>query len=320
MARFRDYVEQGGTKIEKIDSLNDYVYNNFEQARNLLCAVHEIDLKRWAIRKARTMSLHDCVASDRWVSKFKNNYNICSRKIIKIRTCFTAIIQMVQIIYWCINTINPFQVVTKRELINETEIKRSAAQFVTQVKLLLPCYNGDYVWNTAQSGLRLQFPSTRNLSYQGEKTTIATVRSINATTHSYTVQPTISMSGKIVGPIYLCLKEVNGRISENIKSNLPPVENVVVTCSASGKLTTSLVEYWRDNCLMPSLSLQKTLLLSDSWSGQAGGKGIYESVKGLKRLEIPWKTTSKIQPLDVFFNRQWKVIVCKVYERSLLMK
>ena len=110
------------------------------------------------------------------------------------------------------------------------------------------------------------------------------------------------MSGKIVGPIYLCLKEVNGRMSENFKSNLPRVENVVVACSASGKLTTSLVEYWRDNCLIPSLSSQKTLLLSDSWPGQAGGKGIYESVKGLKRLEIPWKTTSKIQPLDVCFN------------------
>ena len=99
MARFRDCVEQGGTKIEKIDSLNDYVYNNFEQAQNLLYPVHEIDLKRWAIRKARTMSLHDFVASDYWVSKFKNNYNICSRKIIKVRTCFTATIQMVQITY-----------------------------------------------------------------------------------------------------------------------------------------------------------------------------------------------------------------------------
>ena len=32
IVRFRDYVEQGRTKIEKIDSLNDYVYNNFEQA------------------------------------------------------------------------------------------------------------------------------------------------------------------------------------------------------------------------------------------------------------------------------------------------
>jgi hypothetical protein len=96
------------------------------------------------------------------------------------------------------------------------------------------------------------------------------------------------------------------------------MKNVVVTCSASDKLTTSLVKYWRDKCLLPSLSSQKTLLISDSWSGQADQNDIYESIRGLKRLEIPWKMTSEIQPLDVFFNRQWKVIVLKVYERVLL--
>jgi len=183
---------------------------------------------------------------------------------------------------------------------------------------LLPHYNDDSVLNTDQLGFELEIPPTRTLSYRGEKTTLATVRSINATTHSYTIQPIISMSGKVVGPVFLCLEESNGRMSANIRANLPQVQNVIVTCSASGKLTTSLVEYWRDNCLIPSLHSRKTLLLSDSWSGQSDGKGIYEPVKGCKRLEIPWKTTSKIQPLDVFFNRQWKVIARKVYERILL--
>ena len=37
MARLQDYVEQSGTKKEKIDLLNDYAYNNFERARDLLC-------------------------------------------------------------------------------------------------------------------------------------------------------------------------------------------------------------------------------------------------------------------------------------------
>ena len=64
MGRFRDYVEQGETKEEKIDSLNDYVYSNFEQDRNLLYPVHEIDLKRLTVQKARTISLHDFVASE----------------------------------------------------------------------------------------------------------------------------------------------------------------------------------------------------------------------------------------------------------------
>ncbi|CAF4575949.1 unnamed protein product, partial [Didymodactylos carnosus] len=247
MARFREYVEKEGTKKPKVDSIEDYVYNNFERARDILCPVHDMDLKRWAIRKARMISLHDFVASDHWILNIKHKHDICSRKIIKV--------------------------VTKREVINETEIKKSAEQFVIEVKSLLPHYNDDFVLNTDQSGLQLEFPSTRTLSYRGEKTTLAAVRSINAATHSYTIQPTISMSGKLFGPVYICLKEANGRMSENIKANLPQMKNVVVTCSASGKLTTSLVEYWRDKCLIPSLLSQPTLLLSDSWSGQGDRKG-----------------------------------------------
>ena len=182
----------------------------------------------------------------------------------------------------------------------------------------MPQYNEDFVLNADQVGLQFEFPATRTLSYRGEKTTLATVRSRNASTHRYTVQLTISMSGKIVGPIYVCLKEINGELSDNIKANLPQMKNVVVTCSASGKLTTSLVEYWRDKCLIPSLLSEKTLLISDCWSGQTYHKGMYDSIKELKRLKIPWKITSKIQPLDVFFNRQWKVIARRIYERVLL--
>ncbi|CAF1393570.1 unnamed protein product [Adineta ricciae] len=205
MSRFRDYIEERGTKKQKVDSVGDYDYNNFDRARDLLCAVHDIDFKRWAV-------------------------------------------------------------VTKREIVNEAEIQKSADQFVSEVKSLLPYYNEDSVLNTDQAELQRQFPSTQTFSYQGEKTILATVRSVNATTHSYTVQPTIIMSGKIFGPVYICLKEVNGRVSDNIKANLPQLKNIAVTCGASGKLTTSLVKYWRNECLIPSLTSQPVLLLSDSWS------------------------------------------------------
>ena len=129
----------------------------------------------------------------------------------------------------------------------------------------------------------------------------------------------ISLSGKIVGPIYLCLKKPKQRMSDNIKAHPYKADNVVVTCSASGKLTTSLVEYWRDHVLLPSISLSsRSVLLSDNWSGQSDAKGIYKKIKGLYRLEIPPKTTPKIQPLDVFFNRQYKVIAHKVYDLVIL--
>lgn len=177
---------------------------------------------------------------------------------------------------------------TKREVLDGDLIETTANDFVAKVKVLLPSYHPRAVLNTDQCGLELEFSSNRTLSYQGEKNTVAAVRSTNATTHSYTIQPIISLSGHIVGPVFVCLKEVDGRMSDNIKRNLPKFDNVIVTCSASGKLTSSLVQYWLDNCLAPSIS-GKTLLLSDSWSGQSEKRNEYDSISGLKRLQTPKK-------------------------------
>jgi hypothetical protein len=209
--------------------------------------------------------------------------------------------------------------VTKRHVEDEETITASAEQFVADVRRRLPQYNERDVINTDQSGIQLEFHSTRTLSHKGEKVTIGSVRSVNATTHSYTAQPSITLDGHLLSPLYVCLKETTGHLSEKIRSNLFKKSNVVITCSSSGKLTTSLVEYWRDNVLLPSLEKrQKFLLISDCWGGQTYGKGLYDQIPGCTRLEIPKKTTDRIQPLDVFFNRQMKVIPRRLYDRVLL--
>jgi hypothetical protein len=132
------------------------------------------------------------------------------------------------------------QIVTKRETQNQETIKASADSFVDDVRKRLSNYEATEVMNTDQSGIELEMHSTRTLSYKGEKMTVG---STNASTHSYTVQPTITLDGNLLSPIYLCLKEPKGRISENIRSHLFKTSNVIVMCSSSGKLTTSLVEY-----------------------------------------------------------------------------
>jgi hypothetical protein len=93
-------------------------------------------------------------------------------------------------------------------------------------------------------------------------------------------------------------------------------KNVVITCSKSGKMTTSLVHYWRDKVLAPN-ALKKCLLLSDAWTGQSDEE-IYKKVPGCKRLAIPKKTTDRLQPLDVFCNRQMKSIIRHAYDRVIL--
>lgn len=149
-------------------------------------------------------------------------------------------------------------------MIDQHHIDETARDFIRKVKSLIPSCDPKAVLNTDQCILELEVPTNRSLSYRGENNTVASVRSINATTHRYTIQPTTILSGNLVGPVLVCLKELGGRMSERIKSNLPVLNNVVVTCSSSGKLTTSLVEYWLSTCLAPSISAE-TLLLSDSW-------------------------------------------------------
>ena len=64
MARFRTYIEESATKKQKIGSVEDFVYDKFERARELLRPVHDIDLKRWAQQQARSTFFHEVVASD----------------------------------------------------------------------------------------------------------------------------------------------------------------------------------------------------------------------------------------------------------------
>jgi hypothetical protein len=207
--------------------------------------------------------------------------------------------------------------VTKHEVESQDAINKSADDFVSDVQKLMPKYKLDHVLNTDQSGLELEMYSNCTLSFKGEKITIAKVRSLHNTTHSYTVQPLISMAGGLVGPLYLCLKEPKGHMSENIKQGLFKADNIVITCSKSGKLTTSLAQYWSDNILLPLVGDEKYLLLSDYW-GEQRTKTLYEKMKHLRRLEIPKKATSMIQPLDVGWNRQYKYFIRESYNHVRL--
>ena len=62
-------------------------------------------------------------------------------------------------------------------------------------------YEASEVINTDQNGIQLELHSTRTLSHKRDKVTIGSVRSINAKTHSFTVQPTIALDGHLLSPL-----------------------------------------------------------------------------------------------------------------------
>lgn len=189
ITRFRHYIEQHGTKREKLQIIDDFVYYMFEEARDNVLPVHDRDLKRWALQKAAEDPILSFEASEHWLRVFKHRHRICSRKITKV--------------------------VTRHHAEDASAIIESADSFVRDAKRQMQNYAHEEILNTDQVGLELELHSSRTLSYDGEKVTMARVRSKNATTHSYTIQPMISAAGKLVGPLFLCLKEPNGKMSES---------------------------------------------------------------------------------------------------------
>ena len=188
IARFRHYIEQHGSRREKLHIIDDFVYDKFEEARDNVLSVHDRDLKRWPLQKATEESNLTFEASVHWLQAVEHRHLICSRKITKL--------------------------VTRRHAEDTDAITESADSFLFDVKREVKNYAPEEILNTDQVGLELELHSTRTLLYEGEKFTMARVRSKNAVTHSYTVQPMISAAGKLVGPVFLCLKEPRGKMSE----------------------------------------------------------------------------------------------------------
>jgi len=86
--------------------------------------------------------------------------------------------------------------------------------------------------------------------------------------------------------------------------------NLIVSCSKSGKLSTSHVTYFLEKCVKPNAT-GNILYLLDHWSGQTD-KNIYKPFQNedfnLNVMLIPEQTTDRLQPLDTYFNRQLKLL------------
>lgn len=154
----------------------------------------------------------------------------------------------------------------------------------------------------------MEFHSGRTLAQKGSKKVESIVQNISATTHSYTIQPTISADGRLLSPLFIVLKEPSGTFGPRVQETLFNAPNIFVTASKSGKLTSTHVKTWLREVFFPNVGPQSVLLL-DSWSGHC--PNIISETKtdfttDIVFLTIPAGTTGKIQPLDVYGFRLWK--------------
>ena len=66
LARFRKYIDHHGTKRGKMNIVEHFIYNRFEQGRADARPVHDNDIKWWALEKAKEESLENFTASHHW--------------------------------------------------------------------------------------------------------------------------------------------------------------------------------------------------------------------------------------------------------------
>jgi len=276
-----------------LKEINMYVFKRFQESRQDHKPVHDSDIQKWAVAKATEFPgfREKFTASRSWILKFKRKRRIRSRKITKL--------------------------VKKRDNASQELLLKRAEDFRKVIRDLEPTYEPSQIWNTDQIGFQYEYMSQRTLSFKGEKYTFGSAFSPkNKLTHSYTVQYIINANGEIVGDVFVCLQEPSGRLGDRVMDDIFVAPNLCVTCSVSGKLTSTHVNYFIQKMIIPNL-LERVLYTLDSWTGQKNEEVYYEALVDhdcdFTVKVIPPNTTALVQPLDCYFNLQLKYFVKKIY-------
>ncbi|XP_032691723.1 uncharacterized protein LOC116854168 [Odontomachus brunneus] len=295
LRRWDNQVNEGGSRTEKLKRISQYTLNRFNEALEKGMIIHDIDIARWASRAQEEENVDKFKASMTWVKRFKIAYNIVSRKITKF--------------------------VTKKSLLSKSNFENKCNTFIENVKYYIGRYGLENIYNSDQSGFQLEFHSGRTLSHKGTKKIESVVQSISATTHSYTIQPTISADGRLLSPLFIVLKEVTGTFGPRVQETMFKAPNIFVTASTSGKLTSNHVKTWLKEVFFPNVGPQSVLLL-DSWSGHCPNiiaETRTDYATDIVFLTIPAGTTGQIQPLDVYGFRLWKNFIRHFSDTVLLL-
>jgi hypothetical protein len=301
-----------GSRYDKAKAIREGTYQKYRDAKDKCLIVKDRDFRRWALQINSSLKppLANFTASKWWLASFKNANHIVSRKIN--------------------------QILSKSHVEDQQEILESAEQFVMDVRPLIPKYTLANVFNSDQSGFQKELHSGRTMADMGTKIVKAVVQSVPATTHSYTIQVTTSAAGKLLSPLFVCMGETGGKFPakgvfqvglyfiEAYTSSLNHIQiqnpNLYTVANTSHMMGKKQMVEWFEHVYFPHAP-KSSLLLLDAWTTYRDTDAIDRvTPKGQKVniQTIPRKCTPHVQPLDVFFFRQWKDFVRKITDRVLL--
>ena len=178
LIRFQKYVDNHGSRLEKLETIHNYVQNKFEEAKHNYKIVHDRDLRFWAYEINETLQFIKFKASNFWLHQFKTINHIVSRKIKRT--------------------------VTPKFIREELDTRNTANQFITGMSNEKgELYHA--IYNTDQSEFQYEMHTGRTLEYKGIPIVTTVVQSEGATTHSYTIQPLIRIDGTLHPTLFISL-------------------------------------------------------------------------------------------------------------------
>lgn len=161
------------------------------------------------------------VASNSWMSSFLNEYRISNQRVVRY--------------------------IFKKETVASEDITKSAEQFQATIQAISPGYDPDYVINTDQTECKYRVNVSRTYTHNDEILIELYIGDLNKISHSYTAQYSMTKSGKLLNKVFPCLQETSDYFGVRIQKDVELLQlckNVVVTCSKSGKLTSSLYKQY----------------------------------------------------------------------------
>jgi len=86
--RWERQIAESGSRTDKLLYISQYVLDQFNSASNRNLSIHDLDLKRWALKAREEVHLSPQLftASSKWIHNFKIQHDNVSRKINKFVT------------------------------------------------------------------------------------------------------------------------------------------------------------------------------------------------------------------------------------------
>ncbi|EGT51757.1 hypothetical protein CAEBREN_03198 [Caenorhabditis brenneri] len=240
--------------------------------------IHDDIISEIAMRAAKKIGkkFHP---SANWVLSFKKRHKLCSRHIDVL--------------------------VSNKKIEDSDKLRKSIDDFRKKnFSEMKKRFADDNVYNIDQTGIKLEPIGGRTITLKGRKRCTRKIQRPSALTHSITLHIAISAGGKLFPKTFLVLHEKKlPRKFSTIRNKFKYLE---IRNTSSGLMNSNLAIDWVKNVFLPKIP-KKCALLCDSWNGFDKMKRI-PAIKRKKLFidTIPPGTTSQLQPLDLFFNKQIK--------------